>query len=68
MRPLARHGSLRDTHATLLLAKGVPVKVVSERLGHASATITLQVYGHVMPGNQRDAAGLFASLIKGGSA
>ena len=43
--------------------KGAPVKVVSERLGHASATITLQVYAHVMPGNQRQAADLFASLI-----
>jgi len=49
----------------LPLAKGVPVKVVSERLGHASATITLQVYAHVMPGHQRDAAELFASLVKG---
>jgi integrase len=34
---------LRRIHATLLLADGVPVKVVSERLGHASATITLTV-------------------------
>ena len=63
--PEIRLHDLRHTHATLLLAKGVPVKVVSERLGHASATITLQVYAHVMPGNQRDAAELFASLIKG---
>ena len=64
--PVIRLHDLRHTHATLLLAKGVPVKVVSERLGHASATITLQVYAHVMPGNQRDAAELFASLVKGG--
>ncbi len=41
------------THATLLLADGVPVKVVSERLGHASATITLTVYQHVHPGMGR---------------
>ena len=66
--PVIRLHDLRHTHATLLLAKGVPVKVVSERLGHASATITLQVYAHVMPGNQRDAAELFASLIDGGNA
>jgi integrase len=46
-----------------LLAKGVPVKVVSERLGHASPTVTLTVYAHVMPGNQRDAADQFASLV-----
>jgi integrase len=63
--PEIRLHDLRHTHATLLLAKGVPVKVVSERLGHASATITLQVYAHVMPGNQRDAADLFARLIGG---
>ncbi|WP_434616487.1 tyrosine-type recombinase/integrase [Arthrobacter sp. A5] len=36
---------LRHTHATLLLAAGIPVKVVSERLGHANATITLGVSG-----------------------
>jgi integrase len=41
----------------------VPVHVVSQRLGHASPTITLAVYAHVMPGNQRDAADLFARLI-----
>jgi len=63
--PEIRLHDLRHTHATLLLAKGVPVKVVSERLGHASPTITLQVYAHVMPGNQRDAADLFARATAG---
>ena len=62
--PEIRLHDLRHTPATLLLAKGVPVKVVSERLGHASPTITLQVYAHVMPGNQRDAADLFARLVR----
>ena len=66
--PVIRLHDLRHTHATLLLAKGVPVKVVSERLGHASPTITLTVYAHVMPGNQRDAADLFAELIKAAKA
>lgn len=61
--PNVRLHDLRHTHATLLLAKGVPVKVVSERLGHASPTVTLTVYAHVMPGNQRDAADQFASLV-----
>jgi integrase len=61
--PVIRLHDLRHTHATLLLAKGVPVKVVSERLGHASPTITLGVYAHVMPDNQREAADLFARLI-----
>jgi integrase len=61
--PVIRLHDLRHTHATILLLAGVPVHVVSQRLGHASPTITLAVYAHVMPGNQRDAADLFARLI-----
>ena len=56
---------LRHTYASLLLADGVPVKVVSERLGHASATITLTVYQHVHPGMGREAADRFAALLEG---
>jgi integrase len=41
------------------------VKVVSERLGHASVTVTLSVYAHVMPGDQRKAASRFAALVAG---
>lgn len=63
--PVIRLHDLRHTHATLLLADGVPVKVVSERLGHASATITLTVYQHVHPGMGRQAADRFAALLKG---
>ena len=44
---------------------GVSVKVVSERLGHASATITLTVYQHVHPGMGRQAADRFAALLEG---
>jgi integrase len=58
---------LRHTHATLLLAAGVPVKVVSERLGHASAMITLGIYAHVMPGMQAEAAAKFGALLYGGA-
>jgi integrase len=61
--PVIRLHDLRHTHATLLLANREPVKTVSERLGHASATITMQVYAHVLPGSQREAAELFARLI-----
>ncbi len=46
---------LRHTCCTLLLAAGVNVKVVAERLGHASAAMTLDVYGHVLPGMQEQA-------------
>ncbi|WP_448628661.1 site-specific integrase [Geodermatophilus sp. URMC 64] len=63
--PRVRLHDLRHTHATLLLAAGEPVKVVSERLGHASATITLTVYQHVHPGMGRQAADRFAALLRG---
>ena len=46
------------------LSSGVPVHVVSQRLGHASPVITMTVYAHVLPGNQREAADLFARLVR----
>jgi hypothetical protein len=63
--PAHRLHDLRHTHARLLLAAGEPVKVVSERLGHASATITLTVYQHANPGIGRQAAERFAVLLRG---
>jgi integrase len=54
---------LRHTHGTLLIAAGVPVKVVSERLGHATPTFTIETYQHVLPGMQADAARVFEQLI-----
>ena len=62
--PAIRPHDLRHTHATLLLIAREPVHVVSQRLGHASPMVTLTIYAHVMPGNQRDAANLFARLIR----
>lgn len=53
--PGIRLYDLRHTHATLLLAAGVPVTVVSARLGHRSAKMTLDVYAHVLPGQQEQA-------------
>lgn len=61
--PVIRFHDLRHTHATLLLKAGVPVKVVSERLGHASIGFTLSVYQHVLPGMQAEAATIFARLV-----
>jgi integrase len=43
-------------HATHMLASGVHPKVASERLGHSKVGITLDLYSHVMPGMQEDAA------------
>jgi integrase len=62
--PAIRLHDLRHTHATLLLLAREPVHVVSQRLGHASPTITLTVYAHVMPGNQRETANTFARLVR----
>lgn len=55
-RPRHRPYDLRHTCATLLLKKGVNVKIVSELLGHASVTLTLDIYSHVIPGMQEMAA------------
>ena len=63
--PAIRLHDLRHTQTILLLADGVPVKVVSERLGHASATITLRVYQHVHPGMGRQAVDRFAARLEG---
>ena len=54
--PLIHFHDLRHTAATLLLLKGVHPKKVSEMLGHASITITLALYSHVLPSMHRDAA------------
>jgi integrase len=54
--PEMRFHGLRHTHGSLLLKEGIPVKVVSERLGHAHIAHTLQTYQHVLPGMQTDAA------------
>ena len=63
--PIIRLHDLRHTHATLLLAAGEPVMVVSDRLGHASATITLTLHQHVHRGMGREAAARFAALLDG---
>lgn len=58
------HG-LRHTCATLLLQAGVPVKVVSERLGHKRIEITLNVYAHALPSMQQEAAVKLGRLLHG---
>jgi integrase len=58
------HG-LRHTCATLLLQAGEPVHVVSERLGHATVSMTMEVYAHVLPDMQQDAARRLGALLHG---
>ncbi len=54
--PRIRFHDLRHTSATLLLQENVHPKVVSERLGHSGIRITLDIYSHVLPGMQEQAA------------
>jgi hypothetical protein len=56
---------VRHSYATAALKAGISAKVISERLGHASVAFTLQTYGHVIPGMDRDAAATVADLILG---
>lgn len=64
--PMIRLHDLRHTHGTLLIKAGVPVKVVSERLGHHNPAFTIDTYQHVLPGMQAEAATAFEKLITTG--
>lgn len=55
VRKIKFHG-LRHTCATLMLAAGTPVKVVSERLGHQTVEMTLNNYAHALPSMQQESA------------
>jgi integrase len=61
--PDMRFHDLRHTAASLMLNHGVPVIVVSRRLGHARASITLDLYGHMIPSLQYEAAEKMDSLV-----
>lgn len=60
--PRIRFDDLRHTHATLALQAGIHPKVASERLGHSTVSITLDVYSHAIPAME-EAAAKVASLI-----
>jgi integrase len=72
VRFLARHSSLprirfhdlRHAHATHLLASGIHPKVASERLGHSKVGITLDLYSHVLPNMQADAAAIVDGALR----
>jgi integrase len=63
--PRIRFHDLRHTAATLMLSRGVHPKIAGEMLGHSTIAITLDLYSHVTPTMQRDAAaavdGVFGS-------
>lgn len=65
VRPLTPHPAGRHTWATLALSSGkIHPKVVQERLGHSSISITLDRYSHVVEGMDREAAEIVAAMIK----
>lgn len=57
------HG-LRHTHITHLLRSGVPVHVVSARAGHANPAVTLNIYAHLLPGQQEGAAAIVDMALR----
>ena len=61
--PRIRFHDLRHTHASLLVAAGTPIRVVSERLGHAHPGFTMATYQHLIPGMSATAALDFANMI-----
>ncbi|MDA8379481.1 MAG: tyrosine-type recombinase/integrase [Actinomycetota bacterium] len=61
---LTAHG-LRHTSATLMLASGVPAKVAAERLGHADPALFMNLYSHVTPTMQREAAERIGAVLFG---
>ena len=63
--PRIRLHDVRHGYATAALAAGVPPKVISQRLGHATIAITMDTYSHVIPGLHEQAAETVARLILG---
>ena len=53
----------RHTFASLMIAAGVNAKALSTYMGHASIAITFDLYGHMMPGNEAEAAGLLDAYL-----
>jgi integrase len=63
VRPIRLHDA-RHTHASLMLKQGVSPKVIQERLGHSTITLTLDTYSHLAPGMQEAAAAGFDAAIQ----
>jgi integrase len=64
--PKIRFHDLRHTAVSLMLNHAIPVLIVSKRLGHSKASITIDVYGHLIPSRQEEAAQLMDNLMFAG--
>jgi len=62
--PRLQFHDLRHAHATHMLASGVHPKIASERLGHSKIGITLDLYSHVLPNMQADAAAIVDDALR----
>ncbi|CAN5131264.1 site-specific integrase [soil metagenome] len=62
LEPISPHEA-RHTFASLMIAAGVNAKALSTYLGHSSIQITFDTYGHLMPGNEEEAAGLLDAYL-----
>ena len=67
LKPLGFH-ECRHTYASLMIAAGVNAKALSTYLGHSSIMVTLDRYGHLMPGNEREAAERLDAYLEGARA
>jgi integrase len=63
LSPIGLHEA-RHTFASLMIAAGVNIKALSTFMGHSSITITLDRYGHLLPGSEEEAAGLFDAYLE----
>ena len=63
--PKIRFHDLRHSAATLMLAQGVSARVIMETLGHSQIGMTMNLYAHVMPSMQREAADLMDAVLGG---
>ena len=63
LEPIGLH-ECRHTYAAHLIAAGVNAKALSHYMGHSSVTITLDRYGHLMPGAEREAAGMLEDYLE----
>lgn len=63
--PVIRFHDLRHSHVAILILKGVPLKAISERLGHSSIQMTMDIYGHLLPGIQEGAAAALGEMFRG---
>ena len=61
--PEIRLHDLRHTHATILLSRGVDIETVAKRLGHANASVTLDIYGHALKSSDNKASNALRDLF-----